>query len=220
LEINGCLAIAMKKIEAPAEETFWLKDASNGDSQAFSHLLETYERPVFNLCYRMLGNSQDAEDAAQETFLRAYQGLKHFDMNRSFSTWLLSIAAHHCIDQLRKRRFQVISVEELPEADLSEPKPGIEKIFDQKQESKKIQKMLDALNPIDRAAVVMYYWYDYSYDEICAALSMSMSALKSRMHRARQTLLEEWESRASTDPDQKPDESKQSRKYLPVRMVL
>ncbi len=189
-------------------------------SQAFSFLVETYERPVFNMCYRMLGNPQDAEDAAQETFLRAFQRLKQFDMDRSFSTWLLSIAAHYCIDQLRKRRYKLISVEELPDAELSEPKPGVETFIDQKHERIQIQKMLATLSSIDRAAVIMYYWYDYSYEEICEALSLSMSALKSRMHRTRRALFEEWNKQQSPVPDQKSDEQRKQRYFLSERMVL
>lgn len=210
----------MKKIEAPAEEKKWIQEALKGDSQAFSRLVETYQTPVFNLCFRMLGSSEDAEDASQETFLRAFLSLKKFEIDRSFLTWLLSIAAHYCIDVLRKRRFQVISVEELTEPDLAEPGPGVENIFDQNRESKQIQKMLNAIHPIDRAAVVMYYWYDYSYEEICTALSLSMSALKSRMHRARQTLLEEWNRQNRPDQSEEKAASKEPRKYMPVRMVL
>ena len=104
----------------------WLKKAQRGDAQAFTSLLEAYERPVFNLCYRMLGNAQDAEDAAQETFLRAYQSMRRYDNSRPFSTWLLSIAAHYCIDQIRKRRVQIVSVEELPVPDLPDVSPGME----------------------------------------------------------------------------------------------
>ena len=85
-----------------------LSKAQQGDAQAFTWLVETYQRPVFNLCYRMLGNAQDAEDAAQETFLRAYKNLRRYDRSRPFSTWLLSIAAHYCIDQARRRRSGVL----------------------------------------------------------------------------------------------------------------
>jgi len=76
--------------------------ALHGDDDAFSMLVETYQNPVYNLCYRMLGENTAAEDAAQETFWRAYQNLKFYDPQRSFATWLLSIAAHHCIDLQRK----------------------------------------------------------------------------------------------------------------------
>jgi RNA polymerase sigma-70 factor (ECF subfamily) len=140
----------------------------------------------------MLGNAQDAEDAAQETFLRAYQSLKRYDNSRPFSTWLLSIAAHYCIDQIRKRRVQIVSVEELPVPDLPEPSPGMESNLSKKEEQQRIKAVIGVLDATDRAAVVMYYWYDFSYEEICQALSLSMSALKSRLHRARRVMAEEW----------------------------
>jgi len=173
-------------------EAEWLIQAQNGDSQAFTSIVETYERPVFNLCCRMLGNVQDAEDAAQETFVRAYQSLKRYDNSRAFSTWLLSIAAHYCIDQIRKRRVQIVSMEELPAPDLPEPSPGVEANLGLKEEQQKIRAVLEILDSTDRAAVVMYYWYDFSYDEICQALSLSLGALKSRLHRARRAMAEEW----------------------------
>ena len=173
-------------------ESEWLTKAQRGDAQAFTCLLEAYQRPVFNLCYRMLGNAQDAEDAAQETFLRAYQSLRRYDNSRPFSTWLLSIAAHYCIDQIRKRRVQIVSVEELPVPDLPEPSPGMESNLSRKEEQQRIKAVIGVLDATDRAAVVMYYWYDFSYEEICQALSLSLSALKSRLHRARHVMAEEW----------------------------
>ena len=84
-------------------ESEWLDGAIEGDDDAFAQLVELYQKPVYNLCYRMLGTPGDAEDAAQEAFLRAYKNLRRYDRNRSFATWLLSIASHYCIDQLRKR---------------------------------------------------------------------------------------------------------------------
>jgi len=173
-------------------ESEWLIKAQRGDAEAFTCLLEAYQRPVFNLCYRMLGNAQDAEDAAQETFLRAYQYLKRYDNSRPFSTWLLSIAAHYAIDQIRKRKMQIVSVEELPVPDLPEPSPGMELNLSKKEEQQRIKAVIGVLDATDRAAVVMYYWYDFSYEEICQALSLSMSALKSRLHRARRVMAEEW----------------------------
>ena len=84
-----------------------LNQVHQGNQEAFTQLVETYQRPVYNLCYRMLGDPDEAEDASQETFLRVYKNIKHYDADRPFSTWLLSIAAHLCIDQLRKRRMVV-----------------------------------------------------------------------------------------------------------------
>jgi RNA polymerase sigma-70 factor, ECF subfamily len=173
-------------------ETKWLEEAQRGNSQAFTGLVEFYQKPVYNLCYRMLGNVEDAEDAAQETFLRAYKAIRRYDNKRPFSTWLLAIAAHFCIDQIRRRRFPVVSMEELPYPELPEPSPGLEAKLDRKENEQKVRALLNKLEPIDRAAVVLYYWYDYSYEEICKLLSLSLSAVKSRLHRARRAMAEHW----------------------------
>ncbi|MDY6867840.1 MAG: sigma-70 family RNA polymerase sigma factor [Chloroflexota bacterium] len=78
-------------------EALWIEKALHGGDNAFGNLVDKYQKPVFSLCYRMLGNSNDAEDAAQESFIRAYRYLKRYDANRSFATWLLSIASNYCI---------------------------------------------------------------------------------------------------------------------------
>src|SRR4030043_821057 len=172
-----------------------LNQVQKGNQEAFTQLVETYQRPVFNLCYRMLGDSNEAEDASQETFLRVYKNIKRYDHKRPFSTWLLSIAAHHCIDQLRKRRMVVISMDELPYIDPPDGSPGPEASFYLKENQKRVDALLKSLNPHDRAAVVMYYWYDFSYEEIANSLSLTVSAVKSRLHRARITLAETWQER-------------------------
>jgi RNA polymerase sigma-70 factor (ECF subfamily) len=140
----------------------------------------------------MLGEAGEAEDAAQETFLRAFKAMKYYDTSRPFPTWLLSIAAHYCIDQIRKRRMTVVSMEELPNLELPDHAPGPESTMSKREEQRRIHALLDDLSPTDRAAVVMYYWYDYSYDEIAQSLSLSLSAVKSRLHRARQDMAKQW----------------------------
>jgi len=173
-------------------EATLLATARQGDPQAFSALVELYQTPVYNLCYRMLNNAGDAEDAAQETFLRAYKSMKKYDDSRSFPTWLMSIAAHYCIDQLRKRRMTIVSTEDLPYFEVVEGKPGPESIMTQRQEQENVRKLLHTINPVDRAAVVMYYWNELSYQEISQALGLTESAVKSRLHRARRSLAQTW----------------------------
>lgn len=175
-----------------ANESLWLDQALKGDPQAFAQLIELYQRPVFNLCYRMLGTVEDAEDASQETFLRAYRSLRRYDASRSFITWLLSIAAHYCIDQMRRRRYPIVSIEDLPVPDLPDHSPGMETILGNKQERERVRGLLQKLDATDRAAVVLYYWYDYSYEEIGQALSLTIPAIKSRLHRARRAMAESW----------------------------
>ena len=107
-------------------ELDWLKKAQKGDDLAFSYLVEAYQRPVYNLCYRMLGNAGDAEDAAQETFIRAYKALHSYDPSRKFSTWLLSIASNYCIDQHRRRKLPTFSYDALETPILPDTGIGME----------------------------------------------------------------------------------------------
>ncbi len=176
------------------EEQAWILQAQQGNDEAFTRLVEHYQTPVFNLCYRMLGEPEAAEDAAQESFLRAYQNLSRYDRQRPFATWLLSIAAHYCIDRLRRRRLVIFSLDaeredddrptELP--DMEAINPEQEAIRREQQEG--IQEALRGLDATDRAAIVLRYWYDFSEVEIAASLNLTVSAVKSRLHRARKTV--------------------------------
>jgi RNA polymerase sigma-70 factor (ECF subfamily) len=158
----------------PADEGEWLRRARGGDEEAFSRLVEAYQAPVFNLCYRMLGDAELAEDAAQETFLRAYRSLAGFDMRRPFRTWLLSIAAHHAIDQIRRRRVPILPLEDvLPESSLRDPAPTPEAALVQHQKEQDVQRMLLNLSAADRAAIVLRYGYDLSYEKGCSQTSVS-----------------------------------------------
>ena len=180
-------------------EAIWLAQAQAGDDGAFAHIVEAYQRPVFSLCYRMLGNTGDAEDAAQEAFLRAYRHLNRYDPNRSFATWLLSIASHYCIDRLRKKRLPTFSIDNEDYDWWQPPDPGptpeAAMVMDEKQ--LRIRELLDVLVPKDRAAVFLHYWYDYSYEEIAESLAISVSAVKSRLYRARRSLAGGWQTQES-----------------------
>jgi len=177
-----------------SEETAWIVQARGGSDEAFTRLVEQYQTPVYNLCYRMLGEPESAEDAAQESFLRAYQHLDRYDLERSFVTWLLSIAAHYCIDRLRRRHFVSVPVDddeapfELP--DPAAPNPEAEAA--RREEQERIHHLLAGLDPTDRAAVVLRYWHDFSEAEIAASLSLTVSAVKSRLFRARRALAKAW----------------------------
>jgi RNA polymerase sigma-70 factor (ECF subfamily) len=186
-----------------------LKQVHQGNQEAFTQLVETYQRPVYNLCYRMLSDPDEAEDASQETFLRVYKNIKHYDAKRPFTTWLLSIAAHHCIDQLRKRRMVVISMDTTPNLDPPDGLPGPEASYFLMEDQKRVQAILKTLNPNDRAAVIMYYWYDFSYEEIAQSLSLTPSAVKSRLHRARLSMAQSWPNQKGSNfvPERKPHES-------------
>jgi RNA polymerase sigma-70 factor (ECF subfamily) len=171
------------------QEQEWILRARQGDVEAFTKLVEAYQTPVYNLAYRMLGNSVEAEDAAQETFIRLYKRLDTYDVNRKFSSWLLSIASHYCIDRLRRRRMTLLSLEDVAftghlASDVARP----EEVVARDEKESQIRQLLDGLPENYRAAVVLRYWYDFSYQEIAQALDTTESAIKSRLFRARQML--------------------------------
>lgn len=176
--------------------TQWVKASIQGDQDAFAEIVYTFQDAVYNLCYRMLSDHVEAEDAAQEAFLKAYHHLDRYDETRPFKTWLLSIASNHCIDRLRKRRMTWVSIDEPTPATLalssSDPQP--EQAALHNEASRQMQALLDELEPDYRAAVVLRYWYDYSYTEIADITGSTESAIKSRLYRARQLLAEKLQN--------------------------
>jgi RNA polymerase sigma-70 factor (ECF subfamily) len=174
------------------DEKTWVEQARAGDKEAFSKLVEAYQNPVYNLTYRMLGNSDEAEEAAQETFLRVYTRLDRYNPAYKFSTWILSIASHYCIDRLRKRRITWLSLDDpLPARfapQLSSTKPGPEPSAIKGEMQSQVQVLLETLQPDYRAAVLLRYWYDMSYEEIAETMETTVSAIKSRLFRARKML--------------------------------
>ncbi len=176
-------------------EAEWVARARAGDGEAFARLVETFQLPVYNLCFRMLGDAGDAEDAAQETFLRAFRSLSRYDPGRPFPTWLLSVASHHCIDVLRRRPFLPVSVESLLGGhDRADPTPSPEDALAVQERRDRVSELIRSLGAQERAAITLHYWYDLSYEEIAEALSTSVGAVKSRMHRARRMLAERWQA--------------------------
>jgi RNA polymerase sigma-70 factor, ECF subfamily len=171
------------------DEARWVRLAQRGDERAFAQLVEAYQLPVYNLAYRMLGSGPEAEDAAQETFLRVYSGIRSYDDSRKLSSWILSIASHYCIDRLRRRRGATVSMEELdavrwmPDAS---PRPEDQLLADERDLV--IQRVLGSLPEQYRLAVILRYWQDLSYDEIAEITDSTDSAVKSRLHRARQAI--------------------------------
>ncbi len=175
------------------EELAWLEQASKGDKVAFGRLVEAYQTPVYNLAYRMLGNPGEAEEAAQEAFIRAFTRLESYDPSHKFSTWLLSITSNYCIDQLRKRRALLLSIDEpLPPhpALHSDRAKGPEAQVMNSEQEEMVQSLLSELQADYRQAVILRYWYELSYEEIAEMMDTTVSAIKSRLFRARRQLAE------------------------------
>jgi len=114
----------------------------------------------------------EAEDAAQETFIRAYTRFSTYDPKRKFSSWLLAIASHYCVDVLRRRRMTILSMEDLPPmVELAMPATTQpEQIVVSEQDASAVQQLLSTLPPSYRTPVVLRYWYDMSYKEIAETM--------------------------------------------------
>ncbi|MGE5222492.1 MAG: RNA polymerase sigma factor [Omnitrophica WOR_2 bacterium] len=163
--------------------------AQSGEPAAFSALVETYQNHVYHLCYRMLGNIHDAEDAAQETFLRVFRKLNRYNPAYSFEGWLLAIACHYCIDLLRKKRATWLELmEDVQYPDFQNEAASPEELTIRRERNKRVQALLSRLAPRERAVIILYYWYDYPLHEIAQMNGETVQAVKSRLHRARKTM--------------------------------
>lgn len=172
-----------------------VKDVKKGDQQAFAELVELYKDKVYQITYRMVGNVHEAQDIAQEAFLRAYMNIDTYDESRKFSTWLFRIATNLSIDRLRKKKpdyyldqevdgtegltlgSQIASAEELPEDQV---------ITHELQEW--IQSEILNLPLKYRSAIILKYIEDLSLKEISEILDLPIATVKTRIHRGREAL--------------------------------
>jgi RNA polymerase sigma-70 factor (ECF subfamily) len=169
------------------EEAFLIGRANEGDQAAFGTLVERYQNAVYNLAYRMLGSPEEAEDAAQEIFVRIYRQLARYDPERKFSTWVLTIATNYCIDQLRRRRMQLVPLENIiPWARAREAGPEGEALSRESRDE--VQRLLRELPEKYRAVLVLRYWQDLSCAEIADILKLPEGTVKTQLHRARKAL--------------------------------
>lgn len=192
-------------MDSQAEELGWIEQSLAGDKQAFAQLMQRYTGAVFGLAYRMLGNAQDAEDAVQEIFLRAYSRLDSFDRTRKFSTWLLSIASNYCIDRLRRRRYNWLTLDDVAFS-LASDQPGPERSALENERRVAVHDALQRLPENYRLVAVLRYLNDLSYDEIAQVTGLPESTIKTRLYRARAMLAESlgaegqalWEAETTT----------------------
>ena len=172
------------------QEQNWIQAAKSGDQAAFGHLVEAYQKRVYAMTVRMCPTPELAEEAAQETFLAAWQGLPFFRGDSAFSTWLYRLASNACVDLLRKEgRHQGPSLDdETVAADMADPAPTPEKAAEHKELRVQIEAGLRALTPEHREVLILRELQQLSYDEISDALSLDLGTVKSRISRGRRQL--------------------------------
>lgn len=172
-----------------------IKQVLKGDQNAYADIVNLYQDKLYQVCYRMLGNKQEAEDIAQEAFIRAYINLHSYDQNRKFSTWLYRIGTNLCIDRIRKKKpdyyldaevagtegpdmySQIAADEQLPE-----------EAVEQMELQDRIQYEISRLPDKYRSVIVLKYIEELSLQEISEILDMPLGTVKTRIHRGREAL--------------------------------
>lgn len=171
--------------------------AKRGDQSAFEELVNRYERRIYRVTLHITQNAADAEDAMQDAFVKAYEHLKDFQGDSRFYTWLVRIAVNESLMRLRKRRPNVLSLDEPVAGDdndmtreIEDWGPSPEKRFEQSEMSGILEKVIGKLEPIYRAVFVLRDVGDVSTEETAKILDITIPAVKSRLLRARLKLRE------------------------------
>ena len=175
------------------EEQRWIAAARNGDQESFEKLVRLYEKRVFSLTSRMCRNSADAEEAAQEAFLAAWQALPAFRGDASFATWLYRLVSNACLDILRRDgRHQVMAGPSLDDEESSpEPpdkSPSPHALAERAELRRQIEAGLAALPPEYRQVLILREIHQCTYDEIAQICSIDLGTVKSRINRGRKRL--------------------------------
>jgi RNA polymerase sigma-70 factor (ECF subfamily) len=169
-----------------------------GDACAFEALFRRHQTYVFNVCYGILGNAEDAADVTQETFMRAHRRMAQFRGEATLSTWLYRVAVNLSITQLRRHaRHRLQSLEELPpdavgalESDARDTEP--ETMLQMQEEGALVRRVLNTLPAEYRAVLALRHFQQLAYEQIAEALGVSLSQVKTRLHRARKMFKERF----------------------------
>ncbi|MGC3998301.1 MAG: sigma-70 family RNA polymerase sigma factor [Anaeromyxobacter sp.] len=177
-------------------EAAWAQAAARGDKQAFSRLVDLHKRSVFGLCFRLLRDQEEARDAAQEAFVRAYAAVGTFDPAQPFAPWVLRIARNHCLDVIRRRmpEAQQVALDAEPEEgaaprELADPDaPRGDELLERRQVAGALEQAVAALPPNYREVVHLFHVEQLSYKEIAATLDVPIGTVMTWLHRARAKL--------------------------------
>jgi RNA polymerase sigma-70 factor (ECF subfamily) len=172
-----------------------VRRARDGDESAYAELLARHRDRVFSFLLRLLGSAPDAEDVAQETFVKAFTRLDSYDPSRPFISWLFGIAHHAALDHLRARRPAALSLDDLDAPlDPADPRPSAEASAAAVLDAELIEKLLSALPPLYREPLLLRHKEEMDLPEIARVLSLPLGTVKVRLFRARDMLKRKLEA--------------------------
>jgi RNA polymerase sigma-70 factor (ECF subfamily) len=183
--------------------------AAEGREPAFRELLARYERPVFSLIYRMVRDRAQAEDLAQETFVRAFQAIDRYDPSYRFANWIFKIANNHTIDHLRRKKLDTVSIDGSPHATSPEERERTSlslasteetpaDYVEHKELGGQIERAIGRLRPEYRAVILLRHVEGHAYEEIADIMGIPLGTVKTYLHRARAELKESLADEAVT----------------------
>jgi len=182
-----------------------LRRVARGEVEAFGPLVERHQARLLRVCARLLHDTEEARDAAQEVFLKAFRGASSFEPDGRVFTWLYRIAVNHCLNRLRRRSlvrfFSLSRDEEEPAVDPPDPAPDPERSLDAARRWRAAKERIERLPANQRAVLVLAKFEGLSYREIAAILSITESAVESRLVRAMRTLVRAQGSELSAVSD-------------------
>lgn len=164
--------------------------AQSGETAAYGEVVRRYQQSVFNVCYRMLGERRSAEDQAQECFIRAYQRLHTYDLDRPFGPWIRRVAANLCLNHLQRRRPVQVPLLDEHDRPAGVGGPGPERQLERREQAQRVRRAVAELPPHYRAVIELRHYQEMSYAEISEALELPLSDVKSHLYRARRKLAE------------------------------
>lgn len=168
------------------DEQVVIKQILAGDKQAYIHIINTYKNPLYSTILRMTRNPQTAQDFVQEAFIKIYEQLPKYDGMGSFKSWLYRVAINYCIDEFRKKSYQLKS-EELHDTHLiNEQHPEV--ILLKNEQSRQLEKLIAGLPEIERMIVLLRYVNELSYDEMAQLLDIPLSDVRNKLHRAKKKM--------------------------------
>lgn len=171
----------------PADDL--VRRAQDGDAAAFGALLKRYEQGVYNLAYGVLGNLQEAQDAAQDVFLRVWRYLSSFRGDSAFTTWLYRVTVNTCLNRRRKLRPQLNQIDgDAVLAGLPAPTFDPLDATMRRQRQEYLWSLVDQLPEKYRVVILLFYREQLSYDEIAEVLALPLGTVKAHLNRARRAL--------------------------------
>jgi RNA polymerase sigma-70 factor (ECF subfamily) len=188
-----------KPVGEPKEDALLIRDFCEGDKAAFDNLVLKHKDRLFSLCYRLLGDYEEANDSAQETFIKVYRSLKKFRLESAFSTWLYRIAVNTCKNKLKSSAFRqkrrMVPLENPISANRSTPSREIQDdsqspamALEKKERMRVIQEAINALPEEQREVVTLRDIEGFSYEEVAEITGFNLGTVKSRLARARLSL--------------------------------